>query len=59
VPKKPDPPLKRLISKLDMSGDCWLFMGSTNGRGYGVISESPAPNVRKNHYRGYGSLPPL
>lgn len=30
--------LDRAIARLDTSGDCWLWPGSTNGRGYGKLS---------------------
>lgn len=46
--KKPTPALERLMSKLDMSGDCWLYLGGKKENGYGVIGDSLP--VRRQRY---------
>lgn len=48
--KKPVPALERLFMKLDTSGQCWLYLGATNGKGYGVIGDSiPTRRMRYVH----------
>jgi hypothetical protein len=48
--KKPVPVLERLFMKLDTSGECWLYLGATNGKGYGVIGDSiPTRRMRYVH----------
>lgn len=35
--RKPTPAHQRVLQRTDTSGDCWLYLGATNGRGYGVV----------------------
>ncbi len=40
VGRPPKPLADRFWAKVDKSGDCWIWRGSTNNRGYGAIEYS-------------------
>lgn len=39
-------PSRRALSKIDASGDCWLWMGERNGKGYGRLPVRKGDRVR-------------
>src|SRR5215471_18283335 len=44
------PVFDRIVLRLDMSGDCWLWKGAKNDMGYGVIGTGLAhPKVDRVH----------
>lgn len=46
---KPQDPADRFWSKVDKSGDCWIWTGSLN-RGYGQFHPTSISTVRATHY---------
>lgn len=53
-------PIDRLVSKLDMSGQCWTFTGATNAAGYGMVSfqGKTRPAHRLAYELAVGAVPP-
>lgn len=41
--------LARFRRKIDTSGDCWLWLGETNNRGYGRFATYRGPGSRQRH----------
>lgn len=55
MPKKPAPMLDRFLQKVEMVpiAGCWLWNGSTDGRGYGAISTKRGNAPKKAHRVAY------
>ena len=41
----PVPPIERLLQRIDVVDDCWVFQGATNGSGYGKIGDKNRKSV--------------
>ena len=51
---------ERFWSKVDTSGDCWIWTGSVAGNGYGDFGASPSRHVsahRFSYEQAYGEIP--
>lgn len=54
------PASSRFWSKVDKSGECWLWTAATAGRGYGVIGETRTHMVyahRLSYEMAFGAIP--
>lgn len=40
TPPPPPSPLERLLDRIDFTESCWLWTGTTNGVGYGLLSSN-------------------
>lgn len=55
------PVIDRFWQKVDTTGDCWMWTGSLNGKGYGVFWDADAVRLVLAHRYGYelakGTIP--
>lgn len=62
MPFPPTPTIERIVSKLDTSGECWLWTGSTSQQGYAILTvaipERKMVYVHRLMYEmAYGDIP--
>jgi HNH endonuclease len=55
------PPLERLLRRLDMTSDCWVWPGATFSYGYAKVRLPEGRNIRGHvlmYEAAYGQVPP-
>lgn len=53
----PETPLERFVAKVEVNGDCWVWVGATDGDGrYGAFYDSSTGKVMRAHRWAYENI---